>query len=114
MIDPTQTAKGDAFGVIRSRIRDKVTGDLQVLYGGFSGARQRRSRRFRRSDHPDGPAKRNVALVSRVRDERHRRQSPADDHTHRVLEIRARHLVSKVRLDNPIVGIAGTAAAGPH
>ena len=42
------------------------------------------------------------------------RQSSADDHAHRVLEVRARHLVAQVRLDDPIVGIAGTAAAGPH
>ena len=41
-------------------------------------------------------------------------QGPTHDHTHRVLQIGARHLVAQVRLNDPIVGIAGTAAARPH
>ena len=38
-------------------------------------------------------------------------QGPTHDHTHRVLQIGARHLVAQVRLNDPIVGTAGTAAA---
>ena len=41
-------------------------------------------------------------------------QGPTHDHAHRVLQIGARHLVAQVRLNDPIVGIAGTAAYRPH
>ena len=42
------------------------------------------------------------------------RQRPTHDHAHRVFQIGTRHLVAQIRLDDSIVGFAGTAAAGPH
>ncbi|CAI8165889.1 MAG: Uncharacterised protein [Prochlorococcus marinus str. MIT 9215] len=42
------------------------------------------------------------------------RQGTPDNHAHRVLQIGARHLVTQVSLDNPIVGLSGNATTGSH
>ena len=41
-------------------------------------------------------------------------EGPTHDHTHRILQIGARHLVTEIRLDDSIVGIAGAASSRPH
>ena len=41
-------------------------------------------------------------------------QGPTHDHTHRILQIGARHFIAQIRLNDPIVGTARTAADRPH
>jgi hypothetical protein len=42
------------------------------------------------------------------------RQRTPNNYAHRVFQIGARHLVAQICLNDPIVGFAGIAAAGPH
>ena len=69
-----------------------------------------------------GPVAGEAQLIHRVKDPAMHRleaiagigQRPTHDHAHRVFQIGTRHLVAQIRLDDSIVGIAGTAASGPH